>query len=275
MTPAQADPSKHEPVAASEVEPQSTQGQESLAESLSRAYASSEQRLDFFSAVAHDLKGPLTTIKGHAQLLLRRARKGDTMSSAAVIADAEKIEATASRMAEMISETLDITKIELGRPLDLVPRGLDVVALVSTVVEAWREDGEARLHFTSEHESIIGVFDELRLKRVVKNLISNALLYSALESPVRVELRLVDGSIELTVRDEGVGIPDDQTGKVFDRFFRARNVPETSIGLGMGLAAVRQIAEQMGGIATVESIEGHGTTARVLLPVQEPGEYQI
>jgi signal transduction histidine kinase len=274
MTAAPMNPSRDEPMPTAPADADRVDSEELLPESLTRTYERSEQRLDFFSAVAHDLKGPLTTIKGHAQLILRRARKSEMLSSASVIADAERIESTASRMADLISETLDMTKIELGRALDLVPRVVDLVALLSSVVE-----GEGRISFTSDQETILGVFDELRLKRVVKNLVSNALLYSPPESEVKVSLRRISGApgqmVELTVQDEGIGIPEDQVASVFDCFFRARNVPDSSYGLGMGLASVRQIVEQLQGIATVESIEGKGTTARVLLPIQEPGEHQI
>ncbi len=274
MTAAPTNPSRDDQLLTAPTDADRTETQEPMAESLTRAFERSEQRLDFFSAVAHDLKGPLTTIKGHAQLLIRRARKSEMVSSASVIADAERIEATASRMADLISETLDITKVELGRALDLVPREVDVVALISDVV-----DGEERITFISDRDTVLGVFDEHRLRRVVTNLISNALLYSPPDSAVKVGLRLLNRAagelLELTVRHEGIGIPEDQVGNVFDCFFRARNAPESSYGLGMGLASVRQIVEQLRGIATVESIEGKGTTARVLLPIQEPGEHQI
>jgi PAS domain S-box-containing protein len=238
-------------------------------------YQMAQQKSDFLSAAAHDLKGPLTAIKGHAQLLLRRARREPMVASERVVADAERIDTTATRMATLITEMLDMTRIELGRPLDLVRRPVDLVALVRDAAdECARDDGAGRVRVEKLSDTVIGEWDEQRLRRVAANLISNALKYSADESPVEVTIGsvLAGGSpiAELVVRDSGIGIPAADRDRIFDRFFRAGNVPADVEGTGIGLTGARYIVLQHGGTIQIESEEGTGTTVRVLLP-QEAG----
>jgi PAS domain S-box-containing protein len=244
---------------------------------VTREHRMAQQKSDFLSAAAHDLKGPLTTIKGHAQLLLRRARRADMMESARVIADAERIEATATRMANLITELLDVTRIELGHPLDLTTRPVDLVPLVREVVdEQTRAGTDDRTVLEIESESLVGMWDELRLRRVVANLLSNALKYSPAGGTVTVRLsaRESDGHpyAELEVCDTGIGIPEADLPHVFRRFYRAGNIPSGTEGSGIGLAGVRQIVEQLQGRVGIKSVEGQGTTVRVCLPLESSEE---
>jgi PAS domain S-box-containing protein len=234
-------------------------------------FRSAQQKSDFLSAAAHDLKGPLTAIKGHAQLLLRRARREAMIPSERVRADAERIESTATRMSNLITEMLDMTRMELGGSLDLIRRPVDLVALVrDAAAECARGEAASRVQIDAAVGSVVGQWDELRLRRVINNLISNALKYSA--DDVQVTVRARTPLAEVEVRDRGIGIPAVDRERIFERFFRASNVPPETEGTGIGLTGVRYIVEQHGGSIDVESEEHVGTVVRIRLPGLEDAE---
>lgn len=221
------------------------------------------------ASVSHDLKSPLTVIRGHAQLLQMKARRPST--SATELTDGlAKIDAAASRMSAQLTELLDVARLQMGEELELQRESLDLVTLV-------RERAEAHVQTSRRHEIIIstetpeleGEWDRARLERVMDNLVGNAVKYSPAGGAVRVRITCEhDGSGEwaiITVSDEGVGIPAQDLPSVFAPFQRAGNVG-TIPGTGVGLAGARQIIEQHGGTITVESKEGEGSTFTVRLP---------
>lgn len=234
------------------------------------------RKSDFLSAVAHDLKGPLTAIKGHAQLLLRRARREQTIDADRVIAEAERIESTAGRMADLITELLDLSRIERGRPLDLVRISVDLVPLVAESVAQQGVEAAGRIEVRSDVAQFPGRWDAVRLRRVIGAILTNALHYSPQGTTVDVLLTAVppadEAVAELTVRDDGIGIPAADLPRVFDSFYRASNVPTESEGAGLGLTVARQIVRQLGGEIEIESVEGRGTSVRVQLPAHGGAE---
>ncbi|HEX8990728.1 MAG TPA: ATP-binding protein [Anaerolineales bacterium] len=232
-----------------------------------------QQKDEFLSAAAHDLKSPLTTIKGLAQLVLRQARRSDTLDAKVIAGHMERIEATSNRMANLMTELLDATRIELGRPLDLVQRPTDLVRLVQDVVadhEHALAGHEISLH--SSVPSLVGQWDALRLQQVVTNLITNAIKYSPEETTVELRIDYEEntsgGEAVLRVADTGIGIPEEDLPRIFDRFYRASNVAKAVTGSGIGLAGVRQIVDQHGGTIEVQSREGEGSTFIIRLPLQ-------
>jgi signal transduction histidine kinase len=110
--------------------------------------------------------------------------------------------------------------------------------------------------------------DELRLEQVFQNLIQNALKYSAHDAPVRVTVRQHGATVDVAVRDRGIGIPEASLPHLFDRFYRATNVQDAAVtGMGIGLYVVKEIVELHGGQVGVESVEGQGSTFTVSLPL--------
>ncbi|HEX3549870.1 MAG TPA: ATP-binding protein, partial [Candidatus Elarobacter sp.] len=111
--------------------------------------------------------------------------------------------------------------------------------------------------------------DEARLRQVVENIVGNAIKYSPGGEPVEVALRARSGGVEFIVRDRGIGIPEHERGKLFGRFARASNARALGIGgTGFGLYLVKTIVELHGGTIDVESVEGQGSTFRVIVPVR-------
>jgi PAS domain S-box-containing protein len=235
------------------------------------------QKDEFLSAVAHDLRTPLTTIKGRAQILTRRLQIDDP-EPGQLLEGLRRIDAGATRMIALINELLDVANIQLGRSLNLRPEETDLVALTA---EAVREHQQA----TDRHEivldavvpNLVGVWDPLRLERVIANLLSNAIKYSPEGGRITVRIgseQDADGAYWATLRveDQGVGIPPRDLPYIFDRFHRGENVARRIAGTGIGLAAVREIVEQSGGRVEAQSPgtgggPGAGTVLLVWLPL--------
>ncbi|MBV9282245.1 MAG: PAS domain S-box protein [Chloroflexi bacterium] len=235
-------------------------------------YTLERQREDFLAAAAHDLKTPLAGIKGLAQMLARRASRAGPLDTERLLRDLEKIDATATRMAGLVNELLDGTRIYVHQPLELSRQPTDLVALARRVRRDQEQAGTRhRIVLQTEVAELIGLWDEPRLERVLGNLLSNAIKYSPGGGEIRVgvqeESREEDRWAVLTVQDSGLGIPAADLPRIFERFYRAANVPKEVSGTGIGLAGVQQIVEQHGGSVSVESREGEGSTFTVRLPL--------
>jgi PAS domain S-box-containing protein len=235
------------------------------------------QKDEFLQTISHDLKNPLTSIKGNAQLLRRRTQS----ITAGLIPVVERIEASSDQATALIEELLDITRLQMGRPLDLVRKPTPVNELVRRTVDEFRvtSDGH-RFRIVSDQEMIVGSLDEHRIARVLSNLISNAVKYSDPSNEILITISVpeIDGDwLEISVQDHGIGIPASDLSRLFERFRRGSNVEGLIRGSGLGLASSKQIVEQHGGTITVQTEEGRGSTFTVRLPLaalSEPEERQ-
>jgi len=228
------------------------------------------QKDEFLSAIAHDLKSPLTTIKGFTQLLQLRAGRSDVVEAAQILEGLARIDATTERMRMYVDELLDTSRVQMGRRLEFSPSRVDLVGLVKRAVAECQESAPGhQISVETSHAELMGAWDANRMERVLTNLLSNAVKYSPGGGQIVLSVCRDDrpeGAV-ITVRDEGLGIPPADLPLIFDRFHRAQNVPRDIPGTGIGLTAVRQIVEQQGGAVSVESVEGEGTTFTVRLPL--------
>lgn len=146
-------------------------------------------REDFFSSISHDLRTPLTTIKGMAEILLRQTSRRPALDSGPLSEQVLAIERAAAQMGAMVDEVLDITRLEANRPLDLKPESIDLVEVVHQVAaELRRTAGHHEIQIDATCDTLIGDWDPLRLGRVVGNLLSNAIKYSSEEAGIHVTL---------------------------------------------------------------------------------------
>jgi PAS domain S-box-containing protein len=231
-----------------------------------------EQQKDaFLAAVSHDLKNPLSAITAWAQLLQRQATKLTVDETPRIVAGLEAIDRATGRVTGMINELLDLSRLRTGRPLDLDRQPVDLVALAHQVASELQPSTEHQLEVAAEPADLVGDWDRARLERVLVNLNSNSVKYSPAGGTVRVEVarEAQDGEEWAVVRvsDRGIGIPEDELPRVFDRFYRGSNVVGKIEGSGIGLAGVRQIVEQHGGRVSAESQEQVGSTFTVRLPL--------
>jgi PAS domain S-box-containing protein len=229
------------------------------------AQAAIQQRDQFFSIAAHELKTPLTALLGNAQLLERRLAR-DGAASERDRRTAGVIAAQGQRLNQLILTLLDITRIEHGQ-LSIVREPLDLGALVRRVVAELQPLLEQHsINLDAPSEPLLVAGDELRLEQVFQNLLQNAVKYSPPGSPVQIQVAQRNGQILVSVTDAGVGISPDVLPQLFQRFFRAPNVAPSISGLGIGLYVVKEIVTLHGGTVDVASREGSGSTFTVCLP---------
>lgn len=239
------------------------------AEHQARARAEAAVRLrdQFLSIAAHELKTPLTSLLGYAQLFQRRSLRANTLGEADQRA-LGMIVAQAVRLNRMVAALLDIARIDGGQ-LSINRAPLDLCELARRVVEEAREQAEEHpLEITCAPEHLLIDGDDLRLEQVLQNLIQNAIKYSPPDAPVAVRIERQGAYAAITVVDHGIGIPQAALAQLFQRFYRAPNVDERQIsGMGIGLFVVKEIVMLHGGTVAVESVEGQGSTFTIRLPL--------
>jgi signal transduction histidine kinase len=214
---------------------------------------------DLIAMLAHDFKGPLTTIVGFADVLAEDERFDIEARQYLGM-----ISSSALRLASLATDTLALSRLEQNE-LSLALGSVDVVALVRDVVRVFSVTRPIELRISGASLTVNGDID--RLRQVVENLIGNAIKYSPGGEPIEVALRGRQAGVELVVRDRGIGIPDGELRKLFGRFARASNARALGIGgTGFGLYLSRMIVELHGGSIDVESVEGQGSTFRVMVP---------
>ena len=247
---------------------------EALLTEMASARAIAEQavtrRNNFISSTVHDLRTPLTTIRGRVQLLQRRLRKMPDQDEAALAfaAGLTQIERSVQQAVDMLSELQDLAFLEIGRPLELRLAPHDLVGLVREAVEAMRVlYPSRRFRFTAAVDRLTLTIDDTRIRRAITNLLTNAAKYSGDGAAVTVVIVSGTDWAEVRVTDEGIGIPAAELDRVFERYFRASNVTESREGTGVGLAGTRQIVVQHGGELAVTSEQDKGSTFTIRLPV--------
>ena len=198
--------------------------------------------------------------------------KRGEMPDAAVLADRlVVIESSTTKMAGMVEDLLDVAKLQSGQQLDLEMRPVKLMTLLRQVSAELQETTKRhQIIVLTPAQEIIVRGDFVRLDRVLTNLITNAIKYSAQGGQVIVEVQQEElqqqAWVEVSVRDHGIGIPKIDVPYIFEPFYRAQNVTDRIQGTGVGLASVAQVIEQHGGIITVHSEEGQGSTFSVRLP---------
>jgi signal transduction histidine kinase len=227
-------------------------------------------RDEYLAAASHDLRNPLTAVRGSAQLLSRQLRRMGIAEPEPVRASLDIIESATIRMGRLVNGLLDLARLEMGRPLELDRSRTDLAALVRQVVAETLQGDAAPLVRVQADAPVFGEWDAPRLERLVANLLDNAIRYSAGRGAVAVSVERKErdgrGYAVLMVQDEGVGIPPEDLPRVFDRFHRGSNVVGQIAGTGLGLSGARQIALEHGGDISLASNVGRGTTVRVELP---------
>jgi signal transduction histidine kinase/CheY-like chemotaxis protein len=243
-----------------------------LALGMARAYAAAQQALsardEFLSVAAHELRTPVTAIKGNAQMMARYRAQG-TLDDQRLDRLIANVLAGTDRLTALTADLLDLSRIRAGQ-LGIVRRPIDLGGLVDRIVARYRDlvDGRHRLEAELPTAPVEIAGDAVRLEEVIENLVANAIKYSPEGGRITVSLRLHDDEIALTVRDEGIGLPEGAAERIFTPFQRAANATERNLpGLGLGLYIGRNIVERHGGRVWAESAgEDRGTTVHVRLP---------
>ena len=212
-------------------------------------------------SVSHDLRTPLTSIRGYAQAIA----DGTVSDREEQLHAAEVISAEARRLQRLVADLLDLARLD-AHQFSLAPHPIDARDVVAETVDAFRPQGDdIGLAITFDADDTVPMnADPERLAQIVANLVENALKYAT--SSVTVGLTESSGIARITVDDDGPGISPDDLPHVFERLYASRTVPGRVVGTGIGLAIVRELAGAMGGDAHVEPIGSAGTRFVVTLP---------
>jgi len=226
-------------------------------------------RRDFVANASHELRTPLTSIRGFVEALEDGAMEEPATGRRFL----EKIRLHADRMATLVSDLLELSRLESGErapawePVAPAEVAEDVAASLAGAAE---RKGVA-LHRADEDAPTV-VSDADRLRQILENLVENAVKYTPAGGRIDITTRpAADGGAEVVVADDGPGIPPEHVPRIFERFYRVDKARSRELGgTGLGLSIVKHLAEGMGASVNVESQLGRGTRFTVTLPMQEP-----
>lgn len=230
----------------------------------------------FISIVAHELKTPITAIRGHSQLIqhrLARQQKQQSLSpnEEKTTSSVQHIEEQTDRLTILINDLLDVSRIRSGQ-MRMKKEPCDLNEICRAVTEEQRLLSKRTITLHQPEGPLLLQADRDRLAQVLTNLISNAVKYSSEPEPIEVSISQQEGWAVLQVRDYGRGISKKRLPHLFQEFYRTPDAQVSSIqGLGMGLAIVKEIVKKHDGQIGCESEEGQGSTFFVKLPLlQKP-----
>jgi signal transduction histidine kinase len=223
---------------------------------------------DFVSSVSHEFKSPLTSIKSLAE----RLRDGKVKDSDRMKQYFSVITQDADRLARLVTNILDFSKIEEGkREYEFVET--DLRQLITQNIEDFRKEEIAKgmqIQTQIAEDLPLIVLDEDAFTQALINLLDNAVKFSPDRKEIDVVLEKDDKYVILEVKDKGIGIPENEWDKIFDKFYQVRNeFRQSTKGTGLGLTLIKHTVEAHGGRIEVESRVGEGSTFSIILPIQK------
>ena len=220
---------------------------------------------DFVANVSHELRTPLASIKGYAETLLDGAmNEPETLKNFLTI-----INKHTGRMAALIEDLLTLSMLE-SHHLPLKLESVDVKAMVTSIIQGLEKNAQDKglkliADISDDISSVIA--DRVRLEQVIVNLVDNAIKYTN-SGAVRVTVNMADNMLKVDVEDTGIGIPEKDIPRIFERFYRVDKGRSRDLGgTGLGLAIVKHIIQAHNGKIWVKSIPGRGTTFSFALPL--------
>jgi len=226
-----------------------------------------ERKNDFIGMVSHELKTPLTSMRGYVQMLLLKMRK---LNDEFAISSLEKTNTQIGKMTKMINGFLNVSRLESGK-IHIDHKVFDLAELVKeTEEESLSTIASHTIIFAPVEETIVNA-DRDKIGQVINNLISNAVKYSVAGSTIYVACVTIDNRALISVRDEGMGIKPQDASKIFERYYRVEGTQMFSIsGFGIGLYLCAEIIHRHEGEIWVDSDFGKGSTFSFSLPVVSP-----
>lgn len=220
---------------------------------------------EFVTTVSHDLRSPLTAILGYLELIERSGPVNDQQKEFL-----DRVHMSVEQIANLVTDLLDLGRIEAG--LDIAREKTPIEVLARYAVEGLRGTAEKegiQLEVDLPEGLPLVNGDPIRLRQMIGNLLDNAIKYTPRDGTVCIEAMSEQEQVILRVSDTGPGIPPADQPYLFDKFFRASNVPEGTPGTGLGLSIVKSIVESHGGRIWLESTMSKGSTFTVVLPTVE------
>ncbi len=239
--------------------------QEKLLEEIEFRKQAEHKKDEFISIASHELKTPLTSVKGYIQLLQRSISKGDTALAESHLA---KASIQLEKLNDLIVDLLDISKIESGK-LKFNMKAFSADKMVNDAIEMLQHSNpDFKINKLGvSNELIYG--DEMRLEQVVINFITNAIKYAPDTNQVNVTINIKDEKLYLAVKDFGIGISAEQQQRIFEKFYRVEDNSNRFNGLGIGLYICSEIINRHGGTIGVNSVPNEGSEFYFIVPITE------
>lgn len=237
--------------------------EEEARKSLEKEKELNELKSRFVSMASHEFRTPLSTILSSATLI---SRYNTPETADKKLKHIDRIKSNVQDLTGILNDFLSLDKLEEGR-IQANEQQFDLVLLVREIAEQLQsvaKKGQSISFATPHHECVINTDPQL-LKQIVSNLVSNAIKYSPEGKTIVVSVQQENGEANVTVKDSGIGIPENDQKHLFERFFRAHNVTNIQ-GTGLGLNLVKKYLDLMGGTITYKSIEHEGSTFKISLP---------
>jgi two-component system CheB/CheR fusion protein len=222
-----------------------------------------QKKDEFMSIASHELKTPITSIKGFLQLTTRLAKKSSADHHMLTYID--KANKQLENLTFLVNDLLDVSKIHAGK-MQFNYSHFNSKALIAECVDDMQSTEDYEIIVEQVDDADIYA-DQHRIQQVINNFLSNAIKYSPDSKAVIISARLVEGQIRVSVKDFGIGIPSDKANMVFDRFFRVDDTNYQFPGLGLGLYICAEIVTRHGGTIGVDSEEGKGSNFWFQIPL--------
>lgn len=225
-------------------------------------------RLEFFANVSHELRTPIHVIMSALEMMQLQLKEKDEAITDQMSKYTQIISQNGCRLIRLVNNLIDTTKINSGN-FDYRPTNQDIVSFIedicTSVTEFIKGNGLTIIFDTDVEERMVA-FDMEQMERIILNLLSNAIKFNKEHGNIEVEIETKKG-ITITVKDTGIGIPEDRLSRIFKRFEQVdRGLRREKEGSGIGLALVKSFVEMHGGTITLKSTLGEGSTFRITLP---------
>lgn len=245
---------------------------------LNKVLYYSNAKTQFMGTISHELRTPLNIILSALQVMDLYANYGDLEEKCRVYEKYSVVmKQNGYRLLKMINNFMDITQIEDGaRKLNFVQGNIvTIVEDVTLAVAAFLKDKGKNIIFDTDVEEKIMIFDKEKIERIVLNLLSNAVKFTGKDANIRVAIHDVGSNIQISVEDNGMGIPEDKKKMIFERFFQLdKTFTRKNEGSGIGLSIVKLLVELHDGTIEVKSKVGIGSEFTVKLPVRKSNKYK-
>ena len=223
-------------------------------------------RRDFVANVSHELRTPLSIFRGYLETLIDDPHQ----PPGELLRILEVMERHSNRLNALVEDVLSLARLE-SPGMELTLSEVDLPELLHSIMRDWEKRLAAKrlkshLNFPGNLPRLRA--DETRLQELIYNLLDNAVKYSKTGGTVFLRAESAGGSVRISVADQGIGIPENDLPRIFERFYRAdKSRSSEHSGTGLGLSIVKHIAQLHGGSVQAESELGKGTTISVVLPI--------
>lgn len=236
--------------------------QKTLLEEIEFRKEAERKKDEFISIASHELKTPLTSVKGYVQLLERSIKKGDSETVKRHLA---KAQVQLEKLNSLIADLLDISKIESGK-LKFNKQDFSIDQLIDDVIEVMHQSNPEFKINRKGFASYDVHGDEMRIEQVIVNFLTNAIKYSPGADQIDLTLNIKENQLYVAVKDFGIGMSSDHLNNVFEKFYRVEETSQRFQGLGIGLYISAEIIKRHGGIVGVNSEYGKGSEFYFKMP---------